>query len=115
MNASRSNRDESIGRPPQEWGGIAKLTQTWNDENGNFYRVYSDGFIIQGGKSDKTYTGPVSLNTSFSGTNYVAMIIPIDHVQQSQMMIKVYEKTTSTFNFVWWGSSGGTYWFACGY
>lgn len=48
-------------------GGIAKLTQTWNDENGNFYRVYSDGFIIQGGSSAK---GTVSLMKEFSNENY---------------------------------------------
>lgn len=99
----------------QRISSVGGVVDSWSDGNGNWWRKYSDGWIEQGGKSDKTYAGPVSLNTSFSGTNYVAMIIPIDHVQQSQMMVKVYEKTTSTFNFTWWGASGGTYWFACGY
>lgn len=94
---------------------VGGVVDSWSDGNGNWWRKYSDGFIEQGGKSDNTYTGPVSLNTSFSGTNYVAMIIPIDHVTQTKMVVKVYEKTTSTFNFAWWGASGGTYWFACGY
>lgn len=99
----------------QRISSVKGVVDSWTDGNGNWWRKYSDGWIEQGGKSDRTSEGPVSLNTSFSGTNYVAMIIPIDHVNQDRTVIKVYEKTTSTFNFVWWGATGGMYWFACGY
>ena len=112
---SRSNREKGFGQFESTYFLRGGVVDSWSDGNGNWWRKYSDGFIEQGGKSDKTTTGPVSLNTSFSGTNYVAMIIPIDHGKQEAMVIKVYEKTTSTFNFTWWGVLGGTYWFACGY
>lgn len=29
--------------------GIVYITETWHDTNGNWYRVYSDGWCEQGG------------------------------------------------------------------
>ena len=54
-----------------QWGGVV---DKWSDGQGNFWRKYADGFVIQG----YTYTGdpptnvkiPVTFPTQFSNTNY---------------------------------------------
>lgn len=54
-------------------------TETYSDEDGNWYRIYPDGWIEQGGTvisgAVKSYI--VNLHKPMKDTNYIAMISPI--------------------------------------
>ena len=58
----------------QRISSVGGVVDKWSDGQGNFWRKYADGFVIQG----YTYTGnpktnaeiPVTFPTQFSTTNY---------------------------------------------
>lgn len=59
---------------------VSVCIESWHDENGNWYRVYSDGWCEQGGSLTPTGTGSYTSGTitfpkSFKDTNYKCFIM----------------------------------------
>lgn len=109
------------------WGGkpVVTLTASWRSGR-NWYRKYSDGWIEQGGlinygSTAGKWTKSVSLNTSFTSTNYnvVASFYDGDPAgdRYHQNGINIISFTTSSFQIYQCGSDGIQYimWYACGY
>jgi hypothetical protein len=95
--------------------------ESWHDENGNWYRVYSDGWCEQGGFyggtiSQSSYTIP--LLKAYANANYTLNITAeqtTDVTGCTDMTSK--QRTTTSFIAMNGGSSftGGFMWEAKGY
>lgn len=109
------------------WGGkpVITLIASWRSGK-NWYRKYSDGWIEQGGvinygSSSGKWNKSVSLNTSFTNTNYnvVASFYEADSAgdRYHQNGINIISLTTSSFQVYQLGSDSVQYitWYACGY
>lgn len=104
-------------------GGSSDIVESsYNDTTGSWYRVYTNGWVEQGGfaspvSSDSPYT--VTLNKPFKNTKYEIIITNNFHTNTppsiSLAVCGVTNKTTSTFN-CWRNSSYTTNvsWYACG-
>ena len=98
--------------------GKASITTTYSN-GANWYRVYSDGWIEQGGLSpyanDATTT--VTLHKTFSNTDYTVTVCPIATVAMPHT--RVASKTTSSFVIGHWvketSQNYQSMWYACGY
>lgn len=96
------------------------VTETWQSGT-SWYRKYSDGWIEQGGLCQfSTNITTISLNTSFSNTNYsvVASKYRSQDNTPTSHPINLSGKTSSSFRVGTGGDYGNTYsisWFACGY
>ncbi len=102
-----------------------KITKTWRSGS-NWYRVWSDGFIEQGGifsenggVDNKVYT--VTYNTTFNNNDYTINITVSSNASWSANIGHVVtNKTTSSFSY-YISTNGnanisyGVYWYACGY
>lgn len=109
------------------WAGkpIVTLTASWRSGK-NWYRKYSDGWIEQGGlinygSSAGSWNKSISLNTSFTSTNYnvVASFYEGDPAgdRYQQNGINIISLTTSSFHVYQCGGDAIQYitWYACGY
>ena len=96
----------------------ASITTTYSNGS-NWYRVWSDGWIEQGGLSpyanDATTT--VTLHKTFSNTDYTVTVCPIATVAMPHT--RVASKTTSSFVIGHWvketSQNYQSMWYACGY
>lgn len=99
-------------------GGVV---ESWDDGKGNWYRKYSDGFIIQGGCSMVTSSVygevTVTLNTEFKTTSYVAIKTLYTTEAQNREGVGVASKTTTSFTCYERTSMLNVWrdWIACGY
>lgn len=118
--ATTGNYNDLINRPSIPSTPNAYITQTWRS-GAEWYRVYSDGFIEQGGKTG-AYTNDVvftvSLHRYFSSTNYEVFT----NLQQTGLRRWSFllSQATSYFRvensgYSEAGNSTATHWFACGY
>ena len=128
--ARNATTDTSLtGKPGGDltWAGkpVVTLTASWRSGR-NWYRKYSDGWIEQGGIIDYgsqpgTWNKSVSLNTSFTSTNYnvVATIFEGDQPGDRYLNqgINIVSLTTSSFQIYQSGADAVRYvtWYACGY
>lgn len=94
----------------------AFVTETWKSEDGNnWYRKYSDGFIIQGGHAnmdiDTTFTFP----TPFTTTNYNLLLMT--RVHKAGTINERWEPTSNTQASIYTGVTGTCpiSWLAYGY
>ena len=89
-----------------------------NHKNGNaWYRVWSDGWIEQGGYVSATTAAAnqtVNLNKAFTTTNFfaVAALAAGSTADLGSFQTDVFAKTTTSFKTV---HSANKYWYACGY
>lgn len=98
------------------------VVETYDDGNGNWYRLYSDGWVDQGGVANvgsgqATWNKTINLLLPFSDTNYNVFTTPqssnpnqTGYLKQSNSQITVYATRDG-------GSSASQYmsWYACGY
>lgn len=121
--ATTGNYNDLVNKPSIPASPKAYITQTWHSGN-NWYRVWSDGFIEQGGVSSivrgSDAVTTVSLNTPFTSSNYsVAINVQITNASDiSSFYLGTTKKTNTTFYIVKDGAGGGdplSYWCACGY
>ena len=93
---------------------IRYITQTWNSGN-SWYRVYSDGWIEQGGKASMPSSeGSITLHKAFSSTAYC--VYGTSAGQTNVLNIEYKAKTTTMFYTDYAGTATGNYyWYACGY
>jgi hypothetical protein len=77
----------------------------------NWYRVYSDGWIEQGGEIPKSATS-VTLLKSYSNTNYCVLMIGRNYGSGDQGLGM---KTNTNTSFTVSSSSYIRSWYACGY
>ena len=100
-------------------GSGGQLADSW-EQDGNFWRKYDDGYIEQGGISTTRGgdTTTITLNTSFTGTDYYANVVPTGNNSQGvQDAYTQFNRTTTTFQMFSWKMkfSDGYVWYACGY
>lgn len=98
---------------------VLTLVASWNDDAGNWYRKYSDGWIEQGGLAMNPKTNNViTLHLPFTNVNYTVTIA--DHAYNANQggghdtSPFICAKTLTTFNI----STPANYetdWHACGY
>lgn len=75
-------------------------TETYHDDEGNWYRVYPDGWLEQGGKVATTSTGTVvNLLKPYSNANYSVMRTDVSSstTGSSARMEGVYSLTETSF------------------
>lgn len=94
-------------------GNVAVITQ--NYKNGtSWYRVWSDGWIEQGGYNagHSSYTSTVTLLKSFSDTNYTVLITGTENARVTYGYNFYNTKTKTSFKAI---AAEGYDWYACGY
>ena len=90
----------------------AYVTETWKSTDGtSWYRVWSDGFIEQGGESGSADVTTISLHCAMSSSNYVVNITP--KKGSDTWETHVTERTTTTFSVG--RPYGGVMWYVAGY
>ena len=97
----------------------ASITTTYSS-GANWYRVWTDGWIEQGGTGTFGHNVTFSLLKQFTTTTYHVFVLTT--MDDSHWMISVNSKTKSNFNpIVYWSTNHGTStevkadWYACGY
>ena len=99
---------------------IHYIVTTYKGSN-NWYRIWDDGFIEQGGYlkgTANTQSTTVTLPKGFSNTTY-HIVTNFEYTQQSGAYygyLCAYSKTTTTFKtMLYKDNTGYTTWYACGY
>lgn len=95
------------------------IVETYSDAAGNWYRIYSDGWIEQGGISNITLPNSgtsgngVNLLKPFNDINYT--VIPMDYSPSTIAPVTVLAKTLTNFTLHSYGNqSTKQMWYACG-
>ena len=93
------------------------ITQTWHS-GANWYRVWSDGFIEQGGWGKQTAANQTfknfGLNRSFNNTNYVFVASYLKD-NYSYGYVSTQERSTNSVNLFVSMVPGAFLWYASGY
>ena len=98
----------------------AYVVETWKSGS-SWYRVWSDGFIEQGGYHDSSTsdgTLTVSFHKAYATTPYVGLAILSTDVANNFPYCNSHIATITTTKFTkkYWRVQGGVfYWCACGY
>lgn len=97
----------------------AYVVSTWTS-SGNWYRIYSDVWIDQGGRvlvKATTYTAqPVTLHRTFKSTNYYASVSSEITESTENSWDYAHTRTRTGFKAVAAADLNAYfYWFACGY
>lgn len=106
------------GRPTISPSPNAYVTQTWHSGD-NWYRVWSDGWIEQGGCSYTTnsYQKPISFHKPFHNTNY-CMVASAENDTKGDIYGVVINTRATTNANIFIGANFGYYcrarWYACG-
>lgn len=109
----------------QRISSVGGVVDSWSDENGNWYRVYKDGWIEQGGYSisnttNRSVTFPVQmakpLGVSFADVRHDAAYYPnyIQRVPSSGFDISNVNLTSTGFQ-CFNDRNSGIFWRAFGY
>lgn len=106
----------------QNGGGISTIVDEWR-EGSEWYRVWSNGLIEQGGFVPTQVQSNISFNTAFTSTNYSFLVCTIctksgEDGSWASRELAGNRTTTSTKCFTdSWGGDNGRHgsWFACGY
>lgn len=93
------------------------IVETFKDNNGNWYRVYSDGWIEQGGNFGAAFSSytekTITLLKPFSDKYYNISAIG-SHTSALGDCPTVKTKTTTQFSVIVYNSQGFASWQACG-
>ena len=115
--------DSSLGNETwtsDSWENMYFVKETYKSGT-NWYRVWSDGWIEQGGLDTTTYSGSNGRTITFhkAFTSNVCSVIPVLHNSYTSNATGVTSVTVSLTNFTVKANNGvsnkGTYWYACGY
>ena len=96
--------------------GARTVTQAWSSGT-SFYRVYSDGFIEQGGYVTQASPMTITLNKAFTETNYNIQLTCVradSTIAPSSAALSI-NKTKTSFQATGNVGSTNSYWFACGF
>lgn len=109
---------------PKNWGTSSSVTATapavvveaWRS-GANWYRVWSDGWIEQGGMTaiGSQVSGTITFNKAFSDTNYVFSCICQSTTVNITYGPIAKAKTTSTIGLYGGSQLQNVYWYACGF
>ena len=110
----------------EKFNSGAFVTETFRSEDGkSWYRIWSDGWIEQGGAIaslvQDTYTAAtITLLTPFANTNYNVQITQYNNNRQlgggpNNAEQSVFSKETGSFVVSAWSWTYGIDWYACGY
>lgn len=98
--------------------------ENWHDNNGNWYRIYSDGWCEQGGRVDGgAVANTISLLKPYKDANYTAVSTAGNKTTVADGINNaINSKTNTGFSLDFWTYNWGTpssayycNWFACGY
>ena len=91
--------------------------ETYKDDDGNWYRVYPDGWCIQGGNFGTAFSSwsarTVNFLKPFKDTSYYVNAI-VGHTSQTDSPC-INLKTTTSFSCTIYNSTGNACWEAKGY
>lgn len=94
------------------------IVETYSDAAGNWYRIYSDGWIEQGGLyvGNNNQSGTLTLLKPYSDLDYIINLQQNRNGAATTNAPVIYGKTTSTITFQNWATDGtrGGMWRACG-
>lgn len=90
----------------------AVATETYSDSDGNWFRVYPDGWCEQGGRID-TSGGTVTFLKPFSSTNYSITTGTYYYSASSGTPVTCYAERTPTSIFIQTRWNGGGTVFEC--
>lgn len=94
------------------------IVETYSDAAGNWYRIYSDGWIEQGGLyvGNNNQSGTLTLLKPYSDLDYIINLQQNRNGGATTNSPTIYGKTTSTITFQNWATDGtrGGMWRACG-
>lgn len=94
------------------------IVETYSDAAGNWYRIYSDGWIEQGGLyvGNNNQSGTLTLLKPYSDLDYIINLQQNRNGGATTNSPTIYGKTTSTITFQNWATDGvkGGMWQACG-
>jgi hypothetical protein len=92
------------------------VVESWNDGQGNWYRLYRSGWLEQGGKIAYTANPTITLFKEFRNTNYHVFLTDIDtsdtggmasqSAVASQTTTTLTLSTTSEANFIFYEAKG---------
>lgn len=102
-----------------QWGGKDVVCVTSWHKDANWYRIYSDGWIEQGGVTATTGSNrTISLHTAFTDTNYTVITTAI-RTSAAQTWPATINKTSASGFTMYCTDSGAVgadfMWYACGY
>lgn len=82
----------------------------------SWYRIWSDGWIEQGGivQGGGTLSLTGNLLVEFEDTNYTILVSGLTDLSQQVPAVGI-QKTTKTFGYYWGIAKNNIQWFACGY
>lgn len=117
INIMSREKYKSVAEPATDelW---AIETETYQDEYGNWYRVYPDGWCVQGGDLGDSYTAyttkTITFLKPFINTMYFATVQQ-DHSDDVKVAT-INGKTNTSITFMnTYNRLGQGCWFACGY
>ena len=103
----------------QKISSVGGVTKTWKSSDGTqWYRVFSDGFIEQGGTGTGADVTTITLNTPFAKADYYASVTPVGNNSEGVMdAYTLFNKDTEKFSLYNWKikTVGNVVWYACGY
>lgn len=89
------------------------VVESYNDENGNWYRVYKSGWVEQGGMTEKNSTGnTVTYLKAFKDEKYTLLLSKGNN--KSAYVAAYSSKTATGFVETQFQSEFGSEWYACG-
>lgn len=96
------------------------IVDTWSDGQGNWYRIWSDGWIEQSGLDTKERTDGyvISLHTPMSSTNYSIYLSRYKGASHAQEFVQAVTLNSFTLGIVYtYQTRGGVQlcWMVCGY
>lgn len=93
------------------------IVETYSDDNGNWYRIWSDGWVEQGGTFGAAFSSytekTITLLKPFSDKYYHISAIG-SHTSALGDCPTVKTKTTTQFSVIVYNSQGFASWQACG-
>lgn len=103
----------------QRISSVGGVVDKWSDGNGNWWRRYADGFILQGGVKPKgSSSGTITLNIAFMTVNYTVLATDVEDSSPDtggvDMVVMLSNRTPTSFRYSI-DSVRYVSWFACGY
>lgn len=97
---------------------VIECIESWHDDEGNWYRIYSDGFIEQGGRfsSRDSTVATITFHKEFSNNKYYINKV-LSYNSSSANSIRgdcFFNLTTTTAQTYGW-TNAISMWYACGW
>ena len=117
VNLLTKEQFDGLAEPKKDELWVVEAVKAYTDDNGNWYRVYPDGWCEQGGNFGSAFASwsakTITLLVPFRDNKYTLQII-CGHTSNTDSPC-VNTKSTTSFSCTPYNSTGNANWFACGY